>query len=161
MKLNAELIELLVKNEQELSKVKSKPKQIIIIKKNIKRITDKIRCPKCQVIGNIIKVGKRYTLQRRCNYIFSLKTMMYRMRNPRWKILKAIEMRKQGKSLAQIRNYIGGVSRTAIHRWLKERTNASKFVKANINFPSYTSIKSGKIVKVRGYKREMMIKVQK
>jgi transposase-like protein len=129
----------------------------------------KKRCPKCGVVGNqIIKVGKRYTRERRaiqkyhcnrCNHVFSEKTMMYRMRVPRWKLTKAIELRKEGKTLAQIKEAIGGVSRTAIHKWLAERTYARKLIVTSVTVKPYISMKSGKPVKVKEHKQEVIIRV--
>ena len=137
-----------------------------------------LRCPRCGVRSDINKRGfvkqgnrntKRGKIQRyaclRCDCRFIERTSSYRMKNPRWKILKTIELRKQGKTLAQIADAIGGVSRHSILRWLRERTIPQKIVKTKRFIKPYTSIKikngKKKKIKVIGHYRDFIIKIPK
>lgn len=92
------------------------------------------QCPRCRN-HYIIKRGGRTSKNRgwiqrysckRCGYHFTDQGKCFRMRNRRWKIDKASEMRKQGKTYAQIAEAVGGVSRTTVLRWIRARLPPAK-----------------------------------
>lgn len=57
----------------------------------------------------------------RCRTTFTKAGITFRMRSPRWKILKAIELRDNGLSYSQIAFTIGGVSRITVYKWCQAR----------------------------------------
>jgi len=116
----------------DLNKVKKDVNELKKIIKNLQRDIVKFQNPKCPNCESreVIKVGKRYNKTNRivqkyrcqsCNYKFSQYNLLdYRMRNKRVNIERALELRKQGKTLAQISKDIGGVTRQTIHKWLQK-----------------------------------------
>ena len=133
--------------------------------KNITKITGIImlnKCPKCNH-SQIIKRGgresknrgwiQRYTCKR-CDYHFTDQGKCFRMRNRRWKIDKALEMRKQGNTYAQIAEAVGDVSRTTVLRWIQTRLPPAKkwvVVTREVRYNSYG--------KKKKYKRKFNIKI--
>ena len=91
------------------------------------KANNQMKCKYCCSI-QAKKHGWRYAkkgkIQRyfcsKCNKGFTKGTIAFRMRNPRWKIKKAVKLRNKGFSLSQIANEVGGVSRQTIWRWLKD-----------------------------------------
>lgn len=84
------------------------------------------KCLKCKSTDTI-KSGTRYNLRREktqrwrcknCKGRFIINDLDFRMKNPKFKIQKAIELFNQGLSLSQIADKIGDVSRQTIHRWI-------------------------------------------
>lgn len=146
---------------RDLDKVK---KEVTELKETIKKLQRDVvkfqnpKCPNCES-REVIKRGKRYNKTNKivqkyqcqnCNYKFSQYDLLdYRMRNKREDIERALELRKQGKTLAQISNEIGGVTRQTIHRWLQKFQPPTEEKTAIVE----TKNQYGK------YKREFKIKV--
>jgi len=91
-----------------------------------------MKCLKCGIDlekYKPIKRGWRHNMKgriqkfqcKRCGYKFTKAGVAFRMRAPRWKILKAIELRDKGQTLAQIANQLGGISRQTVLSWIKDR----------------------------------------
>jgi len=105
---------------------KIKDARISALAKENNRYKGTVYCPPCTNCGsiNVIRNGKRYaenkTVQRfrclECNKKFIFSDAL-RMRNPIDKIEKALKLRKEGLSFAQIANKVKGVSRETIFRW--------------------------------------------
>jgi len=87
-----------------------------------------MKCKYCNS-KNILKHGKRKTKNRGliqryyckdCKKMFSAGgKFTHKKRSKRWKIKKALELRKEGYSCEKIANQIGGVSRQTIWKWIK------------------------------------------
>jgi len=111
-------------------------KETNILKKEVKTLQNEIislknpKCPRCNSLnikkGGIRKNGKRRkNITQRywckdCEYHFTPLDINFRMRNSQENIIKALKLRKQGLSLAQISEKINGVTRQTIHRWLQQ-----------------------------------------
>ena len=116
----------------DLNKVK---KEITNLKETIEKLQRDVvkfqnpKCPNCES-REVIKRGMRYNQTNKvvqkyqcqsCNYKFSQYDLLdYRMRNKKELIERALELRKQGRTLAQISEEIGGVTRQTINRWLQK-----------------------------------------
>ena len=175
-KLNANLVDLLLINEQQKEQkrfgrqLQSKLKSCSKHKVRMRDIGIK-KCPKCHVDLKKIKPTKhgfRYArgakIQRycckRCNYRFEKCGMTYRMRNPRWKILKAIELRDKGKSYACIANELGGMSRQTILKWLRNRRRKkNKLIEFTRVIPAFKRFMNNKIINQSEHKRTFKIEI--
>jgi transposase-like protein len=136
--------------------VKSMQKEIKSMQKEIKNLKNP-RCPICGSI-KIIKRGLRYNQNgksqkytcKNCDYRFSNSNVInFRMKHNAKKIEKALQLRKQGKTLSEIAKEIKGVSRQTIHRWLHNFQEPEK----EITIQKEQSNQFGK------YKREFKIKI--
>jgi len=129
------------------------------------------KCPKCQIDLEKIKPIKhgfrhargikiqRYSCKR-CGYKFEKCGLTYRMRNPRWKILKAIELRNKGLSYAVIADELGGISRQTILRWLRNRRRKkNKLVNFTRTIPSFKRIMNKKTITQSAHKRTFKIEI--
>lgn len=87
-----------------------------------------IKCNYCNG-KNIIKHGRRFNkcnkkVQRYeckdCHRKFMKRDITFRMRHSKYKINRAIKLRKQGLSYGQMKKHIRGISRTTLMRWCKK-----------------------------------------
>jgi len=113
----------------EIKKVALKiERRIEKLEREIIKLKNLPKCPKCKSNKNIIKQGTRKTLNaviqryhcKKCDWRFSVKGISFRMRNSERDIQKALWLRKKGYTLSQIAEIIGGISRITILRWLKK-----------------------------------------
>jgi len=119
-----------------------------------------INFDKCKPTKRGWRYNKKGRIQKyccsRCDYKFVKAGIAYRMRQPRWKILKAIELRDKGLSLAQIAKEIGGVSRQTILKWLQNRRRLkNKFVVVKVRIQKH--LREGKSVKEHDSKMQIKI----
>ena len=117
------------KNDK-IKELEEKYKRLEIELNEVRRIASTPNCQKCGS-PNVIKNGARPTKRRgeiqkfkclECGHKFSTDTSFgYGMRNNEETIKKALALRKEGNSFAQIAEKIGGgVTRQTICRWLQK-----------------------------------------
>lgn len=153
-------------------------KQIMIItRKDLKPIIDKLReldkkldkfeektkIPNCIYCGStkVIRNGWRYNNNKKvqkyrcqnCNHKFSCNDDFKRMRNNAEVILKAMELRKKGKTFAQISEALKkdgtDVTRQSICKWMQEYQPATKEI----------TVKRNQKNQFGEYEREFKIKI--
>jgi len=123
------------KKKKELEKENKRDK--IIFSEHFNKMINYLRnpsCPKCGAYVSI-KQGTRKTLRgevqrygcKSCGFLFSQNYLDFRMRHNQETILKALELRKKGKSLAQIAKFFGNkFSRTTVFQWEKKFQEVEK-----------------------------------
>jgi transposase-like protein len=156
------LLELLTELRKDIIKeIDEKYKRFEEELKKIKRRLNN-RNPNCVLCCsyNVIKSGKRKTVARGrvqkytcldCNRKFSFYNQLdYRMRYPKKTIQQALDLRKEGLSLAQISKKLGNkIPRQTIRNWLGKYQKPSK--ERDIEIPMKNQYKD--------YKRKFTIKV--
>jgi transposase-like protein len=99
------------------------------LNKKIEKLEEKIKTPACLYCGSIevIRRGWRYNQNKKvqkyqcknCKKKFSFSDNFPHMKNNADEILKALELRKEGKTLSQIAGELGNkVTRQTINLWL-------------------------------------------
>lgn len=101
--------------------------------KKIKDLENKTEIPNCPYCGsgskNVIRRGLRkgkYKIKQRyechnCNKKFDEQDFFTRMRNPSGEILRALELRKEGKTFSQIAEILGNkMTRQTICKWMQK-----------------------------------------
>lgn len=101
--------------------------------KKIKELENKTEIPNCPYCGsgsrNVIRRGLRkgkYKLKQRyechnCNKKFDEQDFFTRMRNSSADILKALELRKEGKTFSQIAELLGNkMTRQSVCKWMQK-----------------------------------------
>jgi len=99
--------------------------------KKITHFEDKIKIPACLYCGSIdvTRRGWRYNKNKKvqkyqcknCNKKFSFNDNFQHMRSNADVILKAMELRKEGKTFAQIAQELGNnVTRQTVHHWIQK-----------------------------------------
>ena len=148
--------------KKEIKEFKKEIKSIKDLIKRLQKNVKKFQNPMCPYCGSrdVIRHGLRKnqskkTVQRFgcnvCSYKFSQFDFLdYRMRNDRPIIEKALKLRREGKTLAQISNEIKVVSRQTIKRWLDKFQPPTKEKIVNLKIKN----KNGK-----DYNRNFKIKI--
>lgn len=144
----------------KIKKLQTQVRELKIVIKSMQKDIKNLKNPRCPICGSIkiTKRGLRYNQNgksqkytcKNCDYRFSNSNVInFRMKHNAKEIEKALQLRKQGKTLSEIAKEIKGVSRQTIHRWLQTFQKPKK----EITIQKEQSNQFGK------YTREFKIKI--